>query len=267
MPETTPPNLADDGIEIRTYFVRSRHALLARADFGELFVDYYLHLSQHGLTVPAGPDAVFKRALAGFALHCASRPRNELTAWTVNFQEPLLNLFLAGDNGTGAVTGRVFTENVKEGPEGLFYADVVRGRQPPHRSVVGFQGGDPLAAAEEFYAGSEQRRARFFAVGEEELVLVTEHPDCDLAWLGGLTVDAVRRLDAEETLVPLERRVLRWHCGCNLGRMMEILAPAMRHDPQELFGTETEIEIRCPRCAGRHAIRRAELAAFVAGRE
>ena len=69
------------------------------------------------------------------------------------------------------------------------------------------------------------------------------------------------------TLVPLERRVLRWHCGCNPGRMMEILAPSMRHDPEELFGAETEIEIRCPRCAGRHAIRRAELAAFVAERE
>jgi molecular chaperone Hsp33 len=190
-----------------------------------------------------------------------------MTAWTVNFQEPLLNLFLAGDNGTGAVTGRVFTENVKEGPEGLFYADVVRGRQPPHRSVVGFQGGDPLAAAEAFYAGSEQRRARYFAVGEEELVLVTEHPDCDLAWLDGLTVETVRRLEQEETVVPLERRVLRWHCGCNPGRMMEILAPSMRHDPDELFGTEAAIEIRCPRCAGRHAIRRAELAAFVAGRE
>jgi molecular chaperone Hsp33 len=49
--------------------------------------------------------------------------------------------------------------------------------------------------------------------------------------------------------------------------MMEILAPSMRHDPDELFGTEAEIEIRCPRCAGRHAIGRAELAAFVAGRE
>ena len=98
-------------------------------------------------------------------------------------------------------------------------------------------------------------------------MLVTEHPDCDLAWLEGLTVEAVRRLAAEETLVPLERRVLRWHCGCNPGRMMEILAPSMRHDPEELFGAETEIEIRCPRCAGRHAIGRAELAAFVAGRE
>ena len=44
MPETTPPNTADAGLEVCTSFVRNRHALLARADFGELFVDYYLHL-------------------------------------------------------------------------------------------------------------------------------------------------------------------------------------------------------------------------------
>src|SRR5581483_249570 len=49
--------------------------------------------------------------------HCASRPWNELIAWTINFQQPLVNLFLTGDNQTGAVTGRVFDENVKEAPE------------------------------------------------------------------------------------------------------------------------------------------------------
>ncbi len=106
MDESTPPNPADSGLEVRTSFVRNRNALLARADFGELFVDYYLHLGAHGLRLEPAIDALFKRALAAFTLHCASRPRNELTAWTVNFQEPLLNLFLAGDNGTGAVTGR-----------------------------------------------------------------------------------------------------------------------------------------------------------------
>ena len=108
MPETTPPNHADAGLEVRTYYVRSRNALLARADFGELYVDYYLHLSAQGIKVQPEHDALFKRALAGFTLHSASRPWNELTAWTINVQSPLVNLFLTGDNETGAVTGRVF---------------------------------------------------------------------------------------------------------------------------------------------------------------
>ena len=264
MAETTPPNPADAGLEVRTYFVRSRNALLARADFGELFVDYYLHLSAAGIKVAPEHDAMFKRAIAAFTLHAASRPWNELTAWTINFQKPLVNFFLTGDNETGAITGRVFADNVKEGPENIFYSDVVRGRAEKRRSAVTFAGADPLAAAEKFYTQSEQRGARFFQLGEEEFALVAEHPDCDLAWFHGLTVEQVRATDQAETLALLERRTQRWHCGCNHSRMLEVLAPAMRQDPAGLFGGEPKLEIRCPRCAARHTVTREALEAFVA---
>lgn len=265
MPEITPPNTADAGLEVRTYFVRNRNALLSRADFGELFVDYYLHLSANQIRLAPEHDALFKRALAAFTLHSASRPWNELTAWTVNIQQPLVNLFLTGDNETGAVTGRVFDENVKEGPENLFFADVVRGQQAKRRSAVTFEGADPIVAVEKFYAQSEQRGSRYFQLGEEEFAMVNEHPDCDLAWFNGLTSDQVREIDRTETLALMERRIYRWHCGCNQQRMMEVLAPAMRQDPEGLFGGDPKVEIRCPRCGARHAITREGLEAFVAG--
>jgi molecular chaperone Hsp33 len=265
MPETTPPNTADAGHELRTYFVRNRNVLLARADCGTMYVDYYLHLSANRIRVAPEPDAMFKRALAAFMLHSVSRPWNEMTAWTINFQQPLLNLFLTGDNGTGAITGRAFDENVKEGPENLFYSDVVRGAQPKRRSAVTFTGGDPMAAVEKFYTQSEQRRARYFQLAEEEFVMITEHPDCDLNWLEALTADQVRKLDETETLAPMERRIYRWHCGCNQQRMMEVLAPSMKQSPEDLFGDEEKLEIRCPRCGARHTITREALEAFVAG--
>ena len=264
MAETTPPNLADAGLEVHTHFVRSRNALLARADFGELFVDYYLHLGAQQLKPAPAHDAMFKRALAAFVLHCASRPRNELTAWTINFQQPRVNLFLTGDNETGAVTGRVFEENVKELPENIFYADVVRGRQPTRRSTVTFASGDPMVAVEEFYSQSEQRGARYFQLAEEEWAMVSEHPDCDLAWFRALHPEHVRAFDQAEALGLLEQRVYRWHCGCNQARMLEVLAPAMRADPAGLFGADAKIEIRCPRCGARHAVTREALEAFVA---
>ncbi|HVS54428.1 MAG TPA: Hsp33 family molecular chaperone HslO [Opitutaceae bacterium] len=264
MPETTPPNTADAGLEVRTYFVRNRNALLARADFGDLFVDYYLHLSANQLSVAPEHDAMFKRALAAFTLHCASRPWNELIAWTINFQQPLVNLFLTGDNETGAITGRVFDENVKEGPENLFFADVVRGAQPKRRSAVTFEGADAMVAVEKFYRQSEQRGARYFQLAEEDFAMVTEHPDCDLAWFDALTPERMRTLDATETLALMERRIYRWHCGCNQQRMMEVLAPTMKEDPEGLFAGDAKIEIRCPRCAARHTITREALEAFVA---
>ncbi len=264
MPEVPTPPPADAGLEVRTHFVRGRNVLLARVDCRDLFVDYYLHLGAQRMQPSAAADARFKRALAALVLHGASRPRNELTAWTINFQQPRLNLFLVADNETGAVAGRSFEEHVKELPENLFYADVVRGGQPKRRSTVTFAGDDPLVAVEKFYAQSEQRLGRFFQLGEEEFALVTEHPDCDLAWLRGLTADQVARLDGAETLALLERRIVRWHCGCNQARLLEVLAPAMRQDPAGLFADEPKLEVRCPRCGARHILTREAMEAFVA---
>lgn len=263
MPETTPPNTADSGLEIRTYYVRERNAMVARADFGDLFVDYYLHLQVNQIKVAPEHDEMFKRALAAFTLHCASRPWNELSAWTINFQKPLVNLFLTGDNDTGAVTGRAFDENVKEGPENLFYSDVVRGREPKRRSAVTFDGADAIVAVEKFYKQSEQRGARYFQVGPEEYVMVTEHPDCDMTWFNALTAESAKAIDQGNTLSLLERRIYRWHCGCNQARMMEVLGPAMTTDPEGLFGGDQKIEIRCPRCGARHAITREAMEAYL----
>jgi molecular chaperone Hsp33 len=267
MPESSPVNTADAGLEVRTYFVRNRNALVARASFSDLYVDYYLHLGEQQIQVEPEHDAMFKRALAAFTLHCASRPWNEMTAWTLHFQQPLVNFFLTGDNENGAITGRVFTENVKQMEQNIFYADVVRPREPKRRSVVNFQGSDPIAAVETFYAQSEQRPVRYFQVAEEEFVMVAEHPDCDAAWFRGLTTEAIHSLDTTETLALLERRIYRWHCGCNQARMMEVLAPAMADDPEALFGGEDKLEIRCPRCGARHSITREALEAYVAERK
>jgi molecular chaperone Hsp33 len=157
----------------------------------------------------------------------------------------------------------VFDENVKEGPENLFFADVVRGSQPKRRSAVTFTGADPIGAAETFYGRSEQRGARYFQIAEEDFALLTEHPDCDLPWFRALAPEDVRKLDAQETLALLERRIYRWHCGCNQARMMEVLTPTMKQDPQALFGGDPKLEIRCPRCGARHTITREALEAFV----
>jgi molecular chaperone Hsp33 len=145
----------------------------------------------------------------------------------------------------------------------LFFSDVVRGGQPKRRSAITFAGHDPIAAVEKFYAQSEQRGARYFQLGEEDFSVVIEHPDCDLAWFRGLTTDAARTLDTTETMALLERRIYRWHCGCNQQRMMEVLAPTMKQDPEALFGDEPKVEIRCPRCGARHTVTREALEAFV----
>lgn len=261
--ETEDPQ-ALEGLEVRTYFVRERNALLARADFGELYVDYYLHQGQYGYNHAPEHDGMLKEALAALTLHCASRPWNEAWAWTIHFQKPLLNLFVTGDNRRGIVVGQIFTENVKDDGRNLFCADLVRERDSSRRSTIEFTGAEPFAIVEQFYAQSEQRPARYFRYGPEEFVMVTAQPGCDLAWFHALDEDQVRRLDEHETLSLLEQRAYRWGCGCSQERMFSILAPIMRTDAAGLFGEEATIRISCPRCGALHIITRESLEAYLA---
>lgn len=261
MPSIEPDS--NQGQEITTSFVRYRNALLARGDFGPLYIDYYLHLADNDLQPEPHHDRIFKGALAAFLLHCSARPRNELIAWTLNFQDPLFNLFLVADNELGTVAGRIFTQHIKQGDHNLFFSETVAGKNPVRRSAVNFQGSDPFQAAERFYEQSEQRPARYFQLAGEEFAVLCSHPDCDTPWFDSVGTEGIREIDETETVAPLERRFYRWHCGCNQNRILKVLEPSMRENPEELFGDEEALRVECPRCAGRYTITREAMEAHL----
>jgi molecular chaperone Hsp33 len=261
------PEPSTVGLEVRTYFVRGRNALVARADFGELYVDYYLHQGLHGVQHKPAHDEILKEALAAIVLHGASRPWNETTAWTIHFQNPLLNLFVTADNQNGTVVGQLFTDSVKQFPQNRFISDVVRGISPVRRSMVEFVDGEIFRAVERYYDMSEQRPARLFRHAEEDFVFVSAQPDCDQPWFEALNDEVIRKLDAEEEMSLLERRYFRWECGCNQARMLGVLAPIFRQDADALFGDEARIRMSCPRCGAKYVITREALEAFSLERE
>jgi molecular chaperone Hsp33 len=254
-----------DGAGVTVDFVRHRNALLARADLGPLFTDHYLHLADHKLRFPPEQDGLFRAALAAFTLHCASRPLKEHLAWTLNFQAPRLNLFLAGDNEDCTVTGRLFLENVREAAENMFFSDIVprRGLEP-RRSVVNFTGPDVRAAVEGYYDRSEQRPARFLELGGDDYALLLAHPDCDLAWFNAQDAGSVRNLATAETLARIQSRRYGWHCGCTQQKILGAIAPAFRADPEGLFGDGETIRVECPRCAAAHTLTREAMEAWLA---
>jgi len=257
---------SDEATEVRSYFVRGRNALVTRADFGSLFVDHYLHLAETGQRFEATADQLLKESLAALVLHCASRPWNEAFAWTLHFEAPLMNVFVSGDNNFGTVTGTVFENDIRETGRNLFYCDAVIGRQSPRRSVIDFEGTDALRAAEVFHRQSEQRTGRYFHHGEEDLVLITAQPDCDEAWLEGLSDETVRTMDQTETLSLLEKRYYRWQCGCSQERILQLLAPEVAKDPTAIFEKEASVRVQCPRCGRRHLITREAVEAHLAGK-
>jgi molecular chaperone Hsp33 len=260
---TTPPT-PEEGIEVRSHFIRTRNAVVIRAAFSELYVDYFLHLAAHHIHPAEEHVLLFKDALAAFVLHCTARPRYEMTAWTVHFEDPMLNIFLTADTEEEAVAGRVLADNVRHMGANHLYSDVVHHGKPPRRSSINFSGRNAFLAAEAFYLQSEQRPAKFFELGPEEFAMVCSHPDCDEPWFESLTAESVRALCQTETLSLLERRRYAWRCGCNEQKLFRVLAPVMRRDPSELFGADPSVQVNCPRCAAKHVVTREAMESFIA---
>jgi len=239
-------------LEVRSYFVRGRNALLARAEFEPLYIDYYLHRAAQDLKYTNEHDLMLKEALAALTLHLASRPQDETSGWTLNFDNPLLNIFVTGGSRPGRVTGRVFTEDVRDFGKNIFIAQTASQGKAARQSMVDFTGRDVFSAVEDFYTRSEQRMTRLFRHGEEDIVMVSAQPDCDEEWLAALTPESIMEVDKTETLSLLETRLYIWHCGCNAERLFPVLAKLGDEDLSHAFGEDEVITMTCPRCGARY---------------
>ena len=254
-------------IEVRSYFVRERNALLTRANFEPLYVDHYLHLMELKQQIDPVLDAVLKDAYGAFVLCLASRPLSEVSSWTLSFQDPLFNVFVTGDSRQENVIGRVFTENIKPRKNNLMISQVRDAVTEVRQSMVEFEGMDVFRIVETFFRQSEQRPARLFRYAEEEFVCLTAQPDCDLDWLEALDEDAIRALDQDEALSLLETRHYRFHCGCSIERLFPTFASFSTDALDDLYQEDEVLQIQCPRCGARHAMSRESLEAYLLSRE
>jgi len=235
-------------VDLRSYFVRKRNALLVRGRFSPLYLDYYLHLMQHGIQHAESLDPMLKDTLAALALHLCSRPQDESCAWTIHVKEPQrANVFVTGSTRPGRVIGRVFTEDVRQEGEALFIAQATRPDQAARQSMIEFHGGDLLKAVETFYTTSEQRLTRFFRLEDEEFMQISAEPDCDEVWLADLTLEQVLEIETTEHLTLLETRGYVLECGCSMERLLPIITRLPQDDLDHIFA-DGVAEITCPRC-------------------
>lgn len=242
-----PPELSI--IALRSYFVRQRNALLVRGKFQQLYLDYYLHLMQHAIQHQEALDDMLKDTLAALALHLCSRPHDETVAWTIHVKEPRrANLFVTGSTHPGRVTGRVFTEDVKQEGEALFIAQTTRPNHPTRQSMIEFAGADLLKGVETFYTTSEQRLTRFFRLPDEEFIQISAEPDCDEIWLSELQLENVLEIEQNEHLTLLETRGYQFECGCSMERLLPMINRLPQEDLDHIF-EDGIAQVTCPRCS------------------
>lgn len=241
--------IVEEFIKVESIFVRKRNCHLLRARFSPLFTDYYLHLMQYGLRNEEPCDSMLKDLLAYFTLHLVARPWAEQHAWTVNLKTPVVaNFFVTGSSLTEAVTGRVFTNDVREPEQSAMYAQMYREGMDPRSSVVTLKAESADAWVEEFYEQSEQRAARCFQLPDELYTLISAQPDADMDWLTSLTPELMAKIDENEETKVLETRKFHFHCGCTLDRILPTLT-TMKDKLADMFENKETIEITCPRCS------------------
>ena len=254
--------LEEDMTRIESIFVRHRNALWIRASFTGLFTDYYIHLMEQNIRHNPELDMMLKEHIAMLSLYLVTRPWAETTGWTVNLRAPRVNLFATGGCTQESITGRLFTEDVREPDRNYFYSQTTSSHQKePRLSTMEMDNRNPLHWFEEFYHQSEQRPGRAFHMGDDDYAVVVAQPDCDLEWLASLDVAAVQELEQSEEVKLLEVRKLRFFCGCNLMKILPLLA-SWRNRLDDLFGEQEVIQVQCPRCAAVYPVSREMVLAF-----
>jgi len=253
-PETDPQSKVD------TFVDRTRHAVSAVGHFDPLFQSYLDHAAKvDALPTPAMLPLV-RSALAGSALHLSLLPRDQHCSWTLNFREPLCNVFVAGDNDSFQLTARSFDKNIEtiEGSNRIF-VEMQRPRLPVSRSVAEFDTTDVLGAFEGYFQRAVQIRARLFAFADGRCALIEGLPTVDEPWLEALDSGSAAAYLASD-LEEMESRSYEFGCGCNQERLIGVLRSMSEEAGNELFDDRDMLEAECPRCGQGYEISRKDLA-------
>lgn len=248
----TGPPAADRPGEatVHRYIDRDRDLLVARGDFGPLFAAYLDHARRWEQEPDDLSQTFMRQGLGAAVLHLAGRPKGEFVGWTIQIHRPPTNVFLTGDSAEGIVTGRIFTENVRETDHSRMYVQTSRAPGRTSRSTIEVYGLDILEMFERFYRQSEQNPARFLEVSPESLVMLLALPDADTEWLTSLPREEALAVP-DGKLRSLGTTIFRFQCGCNPDRILEVVRKMFRSDPAELFRGDPGVEISCPRCGRR----------------
>lgn len=248
--------LRADAAHITTYLERRTDVLLSVGDPRPIHRELELHWLSIGLEQDAFARQLVKDGLAALAFYMVSRPRVDTFGWTISLQRPLLNLFFTGSADDATVVGRAFLDNIQPAPRSLFIVQTVRPRHEPQRSSVEVDGVDIFAMVEHYSEKSDQQPVRYFHGTDERLLQVASLPEVNRDWLGALQgAEAFALLEAGD-LKFISRHAVRFHCGCDRQRILDVVRKVYANDPEDLFRDDPSVEAECPRCGTKHVIRR-----------
>ena len=251
-PNKSQPNESQP-ISVRRLFFDDQSAILAHANIRVLIETYLEHAKTWALPLDGLGEIMMRQALGAAALHLSCRPHDEEVAWTFNFTDPAVNLFVTG--GGGRLAGRYFVRDVQTTENSRLFVETRRAVGQRFDSAIEVDGLDILRIFEQYYTQSVQTPVRFFEITDEEFAMVMGLPMTDRSWIDDQTREStIETLNRD--LKPLDTKDFRWECGCSRAKVLDVVQASFAQEPEALFEEEAAVEVDCPRCGRRWVVTR-----------
>lgn len=257
------------GLIAVTEYIPKKEALVVKVDSSDYLIDYYLHRKQYAPDTNPVHDEKLKELITCFAIHLSARTGQETHAWTVHLVgETPYSLFVTGNTGLldesgvaqGFIVGHILTDHIRHTDVNSIHAQFTSRGGSTFRSMVQCDSGDIPRMVEQFYAQSEQYPLRIkLSDNSDTAVGLVALPEFDEEWVRSVPID-------EATASPeVERHFLRtvhfkFACDCSPEKLLPFFRIMSSESLQDLYGSDDELQITCPRCGRQFGVHRSEIA-------
>ena len=249
-------------------FLPEHNALFVQVDLADYLVEYYLHMQKYAPGTLPEHDEKLKELIACMAVHLTVRPPEESHAWTVLLvAESPYSLFVAGkasqaltgQEPPGYIVGHVLTEHIRHSDVNSFHAQFVEKNGKAFKSYVQTETSEIGELVEYFYQQSEQLPLRIKVSQRDDTVIaLAALPDYDKEWFAKVELVS---LSTNSAVVkkPMRSFGFVYACDCSPDKLLPYFRSLDKATMDELYGTDSELLISCPRCGKRFAIRQEDL--------
>ena len=251
----------DNFFKTKSYHLPEKHALILHGDMSDYLIDYYLNLKDNNITLQPGHDHQLKQLLACLGIHITLRSPDESIAWTIHLRgkEPY-SLFATGSSADSFLVGQALYENIRHTDMSIFHSQVSRKKGTSSKSIVKNESDDICELVEAFYRQSEQLHLKLeFSKTSDEVFALVSMPEFDETWFESIGAqEAFNKLDQFEHKL-MKSCQFKFYCDCSVEKLLPFLSSVKQETLEELYGSDTELFVSCPRCGKRFVVDRQDV--------
>ena len=230
--------------------------IVVTGEAGEIWKGYDSYCKSYGIPKSDLESTVMLgRLFAAAGLAAVSLPEPEWWGWSVTFPDSSTGLF-CGVEPNGMMCGTVL---VSDPSRNIVAVQRQAKNSPVTQSRFSLITHDPVEAIELYFEESEQTLIRIAVDKEGKGALLRPLPGGNFDDIDGLTDDEIISccftLAAKGEIKMLEEVLLFYNCPCDLKQIEKMIESLPAEQRTELWGELDTLEVSCPRCGRKYAVR------------